>query len=67
MFLNTINSRASRYNFNKDELATYLDFINLAANFSKQAMRELVMEDALKDAEALRRAHLKELEENETE
>lgn len=54
MFLHTINSRASRYNFSKEELATYLDFINLAANFSKPVMRELVMEDALKDAEALR-------------
>ena len=43
-------SRVSRYNFNKSEVATYNAFVDLICMFDKQSMAD-ILEDVLKDAE----------------
>lgn len=55
-FMSTINSRVARYNFNKKELAAYLDFVSLVSTFNKDVMVELVLEDVMADAQEMRKA-----------
>jgi hypothetical protein len=54
--MSTINSRVARYNFNKKELAAYLDFVSLVSTFNKDVMVELVLEDVMADAQEMRKA-----------
>ena len=51
--MNRLNSRVARYNFTKKEMAQYLDFIYLVSKFENNGMRELVLEDALRDAKEM--------------
>ena len=43
-------SRVSRYNFNKAEVETYNNFVDLISMFDQQSMAD-ILEDVLKDAE----------------
>ena len=46
-------SRVSRYNFNKQEMEHYTNFVDLISMFDSQWMAD-ILEDALKDAEELK-------------
>ncbi len=43
-------------------MAQYLDFIYLVSKFENNVMRELVLEDALRDAKEMRAQRIKETE-----
>ena len=59
-FLDTLNTRATRYNFEKRELGCYMDFVQMLSKFSNQTMVEMMMEDAVKDAKFIREERLKD-------
>ncbi|CAI2377364.1 unnamed protein product [Moneuplotes crassus] len=52
-FTRKAQSRVSRYNFNKKEMETYSNFVELIAMFDSQSMAD-ILEDVLKDAEELK-------------